>query len=99
MEVNKLSAYRWYWDGKLILVNIDGAVSVGTTRSGGLRTVSSRGHRTDLDRQVARLTSSSTAATWMSVWVSTPPMTTRSVFAMLLSAFLTPLPALGSMNR
>ena len=38
MEVNKLSAYRWYREGKLILANIDGAVSAGSTRSGGLRT-------------------------------------------------------------
>ncbi len=48
--------------GKLILVNIDGAASTENTRAVVYARVSSHDQRTDLDRQVARLTSWATAA-------------------------------------
>ena len=70
--MNKHTAYRWYREGKLpvpaqrvgklILVNIDGAVSAENTRTVVYARVSSQDQRTDLDRQVARLTSWATAA-------------------------------------
>ena len=72
MGVNKHTAYQWYRKGKLsvpaqrvgklILVNIDGAVSAENTRTVVYARVSSQDQRTDLDRQVARLTSWATAA-------------------------------------
>lgn len=70
--VNKHTAYRWYREGKLpvparrvgklILVNVDGAVSAENTRTVVYARVSSHDQRTDLDRQVARLTAWATAA-------------------------------------
>lgn len=70
--VNKHTAYRWYREGnlpvparrvgKLILVNVDGAVSAEKTRTVVYARVSSHDQRTDLDRQVARLTAWATAA-------------------------------------
>lgn len=70
--MNKHTAYQWYREGKLpvpaqrvgklILVNIDGAVSAENTRTVVYARVSSQDQRTDLDRQVARLTSWATAA-------------------------------------
>ena len=70
--VNKHTAYRWYREGKLpvpaqrigrlILVNVDGAVSAENTRTVVYARVSSHDQRADLDRQVARVASWATAA-------------------------------------
>ena len=64
--INKHTAYRWYREGnlpvparrvgKLILVDIDGATAAQSTRTVIYARVSSYDQRTDLDRQVARLT-------------------------------------------
>ena len=64
--INKHTAYRWYREGnlpvparrvgKLILVDIDGATAAQSTRTVIYARVSSHDQRTDLDRQVARLT-------------------------------------------
>lgn len=70
--VSKHTAYRWYREGtlpvparrvgRLLLVDLDGAVSATDTRTVVYARVSSHDQRADLDRQVARLTSWATAA-------------------------------------
>jgi len=65
--VSKFTAYRWFREGKLpvpakrvgrlILVDVDGASSLsGAERTVLYARVSSHGQRSDLDRQVARMT-------------------------------------------